>query len=357
VDGKTYIGTVDTGGILKKEGRQDLAIAAYQGIKSVAIARLYIAAAPGGDASTPVYLPVEIDLVPANWEDLLDAINAAKEYVALDLSACPMHGTEFDPGTNATGESKIVSLVLPDAAVSIKEGNYENATTFKNFTGLKNISGVNVKTVDGWTFIECPDLTEVSFPAATSIGNGAFRDCKALTDVELPAATSIGDFAFYECTALTSVELPAATSIGSKAFYECTALTSVELPAATSIGDSAYYYCLALTSVNLPAATSIGNAAFCYCAKLTNVYLGGAVPSLGCRIFYNVSSLTVHVRVPAGASAWADQTGTFTGDDSSGKWGNGFRGAGWNGSGFVDDGYGGSDNINDNITVTITDSQ
>jgi hypothetical protein len=288
VDGKTYIGAVDTGGILKKEGRQDLAISAYQGIKNVAAVEAYIAAAPGGDApDMPVYLPVDIDLVPANWEDLLDAIGAANEYVALDLSDCAMHGTEFDPGENDTGESKIVSLVLPDAAVSIKKGT-DGGSTFKNFTKLKSVSGSNVGTVGDYAFISCPDLTEVSFPAATSIGNYVFQNCPALTSVNLPAATYIGPYAFYGC------------------------------------------------------------------AKLANVYLGGAVPTLGYFIFYSASSLTVHVRVPSGESAWAGETGTFTGDDSSGRWGNGFRGAGWTGSGFHP--YVSANDININITVTITDS-
>jgi hypothetical protein len=314
---------------------------------------------------------LEIDLVPANWKDLLDAIDAAGEYVALDLSSCPMYGTEFDPGmgfvdsgTNATGESLIVSLILPDAAAKIKWGGYQN-TTFKNFTNLKSISGSKVVTVGDsafyfaggnntlaevsfpaatsigiYAFAGCSALTGVSLPAAISIGNNAFAGCSALTELNLPAATSIGDYAFYGCGTLTDVDLPAATIIGYQAFYECNALTKVSLPAATSIGDYAFYGCDALTEVSLPAVTSIGKNAFQYCVKLTNVYLGGAVPTLGDSIFSGVAStLTVHVRVPNGAPAWASETGTFTGNSNADKWGNRFR-----------DG-------NPYITVTITDSQ
>jgi hypothetical protein len=71
-----------------------------------------------------------------------------------------MSGTEFDPGTAAhPGKSKVVSLVLPDAATSI----------------------------GGWVFYSCTSLETVNLPAATTIGNRAFSYCISLETLNLPA--------------------------------------------------------------------------------------------------------------------------------------------------------------------------
>ena len=71
-----------------------------------------------GTETAPIPLPVNITL-SSDWADLLSAIQTGGKYAALDLSACT-GVTEFDPGTANTGESKIVSLVLPDGATSVK---------------------------------------------------------------------------------------------------------------------------------------------------------------------------------------------------------------------------------------------
>jgi hypothetical protein len=377
-DGTTYIGTGESWHIPTLAAKKDLAISAYERVKNVAAVGIYFDAVPGGgDSFTPAHLPLEINLAD-DWTTLLGTIAAKEKYVALDLSACKMSGTEFDPGTDSgdnTGRGNIASLVLPDTASKVKAGS-NGAATFKDFIALNSVSGSKVGTVGGYAFSNCTALTHVSFPKATSIDGNAFSGCALLNDVELPAAITIGASAFSGCTTLTSVELPAAVSIGASAFSDCsaltavdlpaakelqnnafsgcTALTSVNLPAATTIGASAFSGCSALTSVNLPAATSIGGNAFQSCAKLANVYLGGAVPTLGTELFSGVNSpLTVNVRVPVSASAWDYNLGTWNASNSNLSWGNGFRGAGWNGSGaFID-----SSKINANITVDIKKSQ
>jgi hypothetical protein len=206
----------------------------------------YLATAPA-----PVSLPVALNLA-SEWTNLLAKIQAAGKYVKLDLSACTISGTEFDPGAANTGEQYIVSLVLPNAAESIAAGTYSNST-FRYFMSLTEVSGTGITGVGNDTFHNCTALTSVTLPEATDIGNDAFRDCATLTSVSLPEATDIGDYVFYKCTALTSVTLPAATDIGNHVFFDCTALTSVSLPEATDIGEYVFYNCTALTSVTLPA--------------------------------------------------------------------------------------------------------
>ena len=167
-------------------------------ISSITDVQTYLSAASGGaTAADPVYLDVQLNLADTSngWTDLLDAIQTAGKFVALNLSASTISGTEYDPGTANTGESKIVSLVMPDAATSIKAGS-SSASTFSNFTALTSVSGSAVETIGSDAFAFCDALTTVSLPAATSIGDYAFYWCTALTEVSLPAATDIGDYAF-----------------------------------------------------------------------------------------------------------------------------------------------------------------
>jgi hypothetical protein len=69
---------------------------------------------------------------------------------------------------------------------------------------------------------------------------------------------------------------------------------------------------------------------------------------LGPALFYYVSSKTVTVKVPSGASGYGTIPNTYSGTDTSVNWGNGFRGGGWDGSGFVE--YG---EVNSNITLYV----
>jgi hypothetical protein len=195
----------------------------------------------------------------------------------------------------------------------------------------------------------------VSLPEATSIGSYAFSVCTTLTTVELPKATSIGDYAFIGCTALTTASLPEATSIGDYAFYGC-ALATVSFPEATSIGDQAFASCTALATVSLPEATSIGNSAFrsTGTTKALTITLGTTVPTLGIRMFDNVSGgpKSVTVKVPNNATWSGIIGGSFTGTENTTggpHWGEGSRGRGWTSDGaYVNGGT-----VNSSITLTI----
>jgi hypothetical protein len=297
---------------------------------------------------------------------LLGAIN---KFVALDLSESTGM-TVFDPdNTTSAGEDKIVSLVLPDTAESVKVGT-SSASTFKNFTALKSVAG-KAKEIGTYAFSNCDALTTVSLPETTTIGNSPFYDCSvletvslpkaitiepsafdnctSLTEVDLPIATTIGDGVFFYCTALTTITLPAATDIGEAAFRYCTKLEEVSLPEATTIGNEAFYDCIkleevslpetttigqqafnncttlaevslpeattigneafractSLTEVSLPEVATIGDRAFYTCTSLTTVTLGLKVPKLGVRLFQDVSTQTVTVQVPSGEFAWS----------------------------------------------------
>jgi hypothetical protein len=265
-------------------------------LTSVAEVKAYLGAVKGGDsAGAPVQLPVSLNLSDTGgdgWLDLLTAIQDAGKYVSLDILTCTMSGTEFDPDrTISTGKNRVVSLVLPNAAKSIKDspevrnpsGSWSYPTTFAGFGALKSVSGSGIKTIGVRAFggnspVEA--LTKVDFPEATEIGEGAFSGCK-MTEVYFPAVVSIGDMAFYRCLSLTKIDFPEVVSIGREVFsvtrsYEA-ALTTVNLPKAVSIGQRAFAYCTTLTTLTLPAAAYIEHGAFSHCTGLSTLNLPALV--------------------------------------------------------------------------------
>jgi hypothetical protein len=238
----------------------------------------------GNSVTNPISLSLDIDFsIPGVWADILTAIQSADKYVDLDLSACIMSGgTEFDPqpGTSNAGESQIVSLVLPEAATSIKAGTSSSNATFKNFTALKSVVGGAVTNVGDYAFSYCTALETVSLPVAISIDTLAFAYCNALETVNtLPMVTTIGSSAFLNCITLETVSLPAATNIGEDAFSVCYALEMVNIPMVTTIGSNAFFYCTALTTVNIPAVTSIAGNPFNGCINLTAITVAADNPN------------------------------------------------------------------------------
>jgi hypothetical protein len=315
----------------------------------------YLGSASGGDtADDPIILPLRLSLAAPGWANLLAAIKEEDKYVALDLSECDissMTGTpgEFDPqpGPGDAGESKIVSLILPDEAASIAAGTSSGNAPFKHFSALKSVTGGAVTGVGNYAFYGCKALKTVSLPAATRIGYSVFAGCTALKTVNLPAVQTIDRFAFQYCAALETVSLPAATTINRLAFHNCSALTTINLPASltsisestfrgctnltniiiaannsnykgeggklltnagatliawpaaaglvelsgiTTIGEYAFDSCTGLTSVSIPTATRIGNSAFDGCTALKTASLPAAT-TIGGFAFQGCTSL------------------------------------------------------------------
>jgi hypothetical protein len=262
-----------------------------------------------GTEAEPLPVPVGMALSAKAWREILTVVQNGGKYVALDLSACTaspdmagggLYGDRtFDPGPTHTGESKVVSLVLPDEAERIVGGEV-SAVVFKRYTVLGSVTGAGIKDVGHYAFSGCDALTMISFPAVTSISYDAFSGCDGLITVSLPAAASIGEAAFYDCAALTTISLSAATSIGNEAFSACTNLSSVYLPVAASIGNNAFSYCDALRELDLFTAKFIGTEAFSGCTGLTTVSLSSAT-NIGSNAFSDCDTLTT-VYLPAATS-------------------------------------------------------
>jgi len=287
---------------------------------------------PGDTASSPISRVESIALgdmtsSTSGWQTLLTSINSTRKYINLDLSACTMTGTSFNPVPSVTtGKDYIISIILPTVATSIQ------TNAFKSFLNLKSISGANITTIGDTAFPNCPYLQSASFPLVTTIGQETFSNCSSLENINFPLLTSIG----------------------SKAFWGCSKLQSANLPLITTIGENTFGYCKALTTLNVPKVTSIGSSAFSYTdnTAILTITMGATAPStLGSVIFSNVNTTKlVKVKVPSGATGYTPYTGTSV-PVSSGtdvNWANGFRGGGWNGSTLTMD-----FNINQSISLTI----
>jgi len=238
----------------------------------------------------------------SGWQQLLSVIEDSGKYVNLDLSACEMEADGiFDPDyTVEDGKEWIVSLILPDAATIIADGDwYYLIGAFGFFSNLMEIFGENVETIGDLAFVYVDfneeyigNLTIVNFPEVTSIGEYAFALCTSLVEVNFPLVESIGNNAFMVCTSLVEVNFPKAVSIGSEAFAYCESLVEVNFPVAESIGDRAFNECTSLVEVNFPVAESIGDGAFSLCTSLVEVNFP-LVEIIGHSAFYGCTSLSI----------------------------------------------------------------
>jgi hypothetical protein len=287
----------------------------------------YLNSLPDNTKETSVNLTLKFDLgvmteTDSVWQQLLDILNTTGKFVNLDLSACTMTGTSFNPDTSvATGKEYIVSIILPTVATSIEAGTNNANFTFKNFTNLKSISGVNILTIGARAFRN---------DSSTTDGN------QSLQNVNFPQTTSIGNNAFAYCTDLQSLDFPEVTTINSQAFWNCSALQSLNIPKITNIGYNAF--------------TGTGN-------RSLSITMGTTAPTLSYRIFANISSAkTVMVKVPSGATGYSPFTGTsvtVSGTTATANWANGLRGGGWTGSTWDSNSNGGTGGINQYIRMII----
>jgi hypothetical protein len=288
----------------------------------------------------------------SGWQQLVASIYTARKYVHLDLSACTMSGTEFNPtggrGDSHSGKSYIVSLILPTAATSIADrverGDFLiTDDAFDDFYNLQSISGANITKIGSY-----------AFNGRGKIYSDLFS---GLQSVDFPKATSLGNFAFGGCSELQSVAFPQVTTIGNNAFGGCTSLQSGSFPQVTTIGDYAFSGCNSLQSVNLPKVTSIGSNVFA--GNITTalvITMGSSAPTLGGSIVEGRTA-TVTTKVPANATGYSPFAGstaaTVSGTNTDTNWANGLRGGGWTGSTWASSLLGGTNNINKDITLTI----
>ena len=271
---------------------------------------------PGDTPDNPITRIESCQLTTVAWVALLNEIDADGKYVDLDLSACTSGGQSSggglwsdgtfypDPylGDNAgrKGKAKIVSLILPEAAISFPKPREREDTTgihyevmFSGFSALRHISGINI------------------------------------TDIVRNCFSNLGTYSSWNSGILTSIDFPNVITIGEDAFSACYNLTNVNIPKVQIIKMQAFGYCLSLQSLFIPDISFISYVAF-QNTILTEFVLGEVAPKMDYYIFGNVTPRTITVKVPQGATGYGEIPNDYIGGDISKNWGNAFRGMGWN---------------------------
>ena len=148
--------------------------------------------------------------------------------------------------SNSGNYTTVINVIRGSFSFSVS-GDHDSPYPHKIELGT-GVSGIYAYSYVGLTSITIPN-------SAISIGAGGFENCYVLSSVTIPnSVTTIEESTFYTCYALSSVTIPnSVTTIGSGAFSGCEALSSITIPSSvTSIGSSAFYDCSALPSITIP---------------------------------------------------------------------------------------------------------
>lgn len=103
------------------------------------------------------------------------------------------------------------------------------ASTFKNFSGLENVSLAGWTELDEQAFYGCDALTTLSIPDVTILHYNALAH-SGLQSVELPSVIQIEEGAFSNCDKLTNISMPKVQEIADAPFYGCKKLTEIRIP-------------------------------------------------------------------------------------------------------------------------------
>lgn len=135
---------------------------------------------------------------------------------------------------------KLLSLKLPDSAVSMGYGMAENCSNLKEV-----VLPSKLEKISNYAFHFCYNLTSIDLPPATKIiGERAFENCTSLMEVSIPGIETVGWYAFSYCSNLKTISIPSVKTIDYGAFYLCSGLTEIKIPSTVkSISDNAFYRC------------------------------------------------------------------------------------------------------------------
>ena len=155
-------------------------------------------------------------------------------------------------------------------------------------------SGV-IKTLPTSAFRFCSELTTISLPNCSYIGDNAFFSA-GLASVNLPKCITVGSFAFQKCKWLKYIDLTSCEYIARTAFNSCTDLQSINLPNCIFISYYAFAYCPSLSSISLPLCEFIDYHAFESCYALKSVDLPNCT-YVSYGVFFDCKNL-INVKLP-----------------------------------------------------------
>jgi len=240
----------------------------------------YLGALDAGGAASPNVVPLDACSISDDWVTVNSYIEAAKKYVALDLTDC-----------TAT-DNTIWS--------SYEEPSDSDFNIIMNNVYIKGVILPSSLTCIGANaFRDCKKITSVIIPdSVTSIGHHAFAG-SGITSIAVPdSVTDMEWDVFNGCSSLASAQLGnGISSINARLFEDCIKLEAIVIPNGVSdIHDSAFVKCRELASVTLPdSLINIENNAFDFCSILSSVTIPAGVTTLEDEVFDRCSNLTTVV--------------------------------------------------------------
>lgn len=190
-------------------------------------------------------------------------------------------------GKEAFSSCNVSNVTLPNSVTEIGKSAFAHSKLFSiNFPNM-------LKTIQGWAFEYCENLTEITLPnSITTIGECAFR-YTSLNSISIPnQLTTISSSAFTECHSLRSVTIsPSVIEIGSWAFSGCTNLSQIVMPNVKKIGVNAFNNCPRLQHISLPESLiEIGGSAFSG-SGLQEIYLPDNITTINDATFLDCKDL------------------------------------------------------------------
>ncbi len=234
-------------------------------------------ATPLAEQATLTLAEINASNIPSHdkWQ-ITDTVAAAQDFAGLRQALQSLDGTQ------RAIEIEFTELTsLPDFAIF---GSDDLEYLCKHFAhngtptephhlvrNLTKISAPAATRVGQYALYACVDITAIDLPQATTLEQNALHHCHSLTTIDAPEVRRIASCALSDCDTLSSIAFENVTTISADAFTCCINLTEVKLPKATTIGDGAFSACPALTHVELPSATHLGEYLFGDCNSLREV--------------------------------------------------------------------------------------
>ena len=217
-------------------------------------------------------------------------------YVSASFSISASLGTLYYSYWNSTESWYVWAL----SRFTKYNNNGSNADTIIDYSGV-------IKTLPTSAFRFCSDLTTISLPNCSYVGDNAFFSA-GLFSANLPKCITVGSFAFQKCNWLKYIDLTSCEYIARTAFNSCTHLQSINLPNCIFISYYAFAYCPSLSSISLPLCEFIDYHAFESCYALKSVDLPNCT-YVSHGAFFDCKNL-INVKLPKvtyiGAGAFTD---------------------------------------------------
>lgn len=187
----------------------------------------------------------------------------------------------------------MVSVVIPDSIIYIREDAFAYSIALKNIHFGKNVKSVELHAFDG-----CESLETVNFPEGlTYIGEMIFIDCTALKSVSIPNSIEyFGEEVFFKVKGIEYTEFQNGNYLGNAenphlvfiGMFDDTQTTITIHDNCKVIANGAFVY-KDITTINFGSGVQIiGAAAFGGCENLTEITIPDNVVKIGNSAFYGV---------------------------------------------------------------------